>query len=457
MSLTRLPALAAVWTCAVAFAADDYVAHAPLREAGLVKHWQLQLPLQPGQRVTDAYLVDDQIYVGTLDGLVFCIHADTGVLRWGQKFTSAGFRLWKPCHADDRVIIVTPPSARQYDRVYGDPIRETVFRFPAGSPAVSNGTHFFLGGVDRRYYCFELDWDYEIWKNSTDGQITAAPVIFGPNAIAFASDDGGVYAGTIENKTYLWLKFAGAAITADLVSDENGIYVASRDQSLYLLDPVSGAARWRARFSGPLYESPVLTKDLAFQYCPDDGVCAVETPVQIKGERIRWKLREGRRLLTVSGGKAYVLTTRDDVAVADLATGKVDMKIPAAGFSLAIPRPNDGAVLIASGDGRLFCARGKDAPPLSQSDIQKVLAGRRSKATSQPVAAVGEPPAPAPKPGIQTTVPGGPLGGKSKVSRGEAPTTGDKPAETPSTGEAPKDEPAKPENGDAPEKETGGE
>lgn len=437
MSLLRLPALAVVCLCSTVLAADDYVAHAPLNDAGLVKYWQLQLPLQPGQRVTDAYLVDDQIYIGTLDGVVFCVHADTGVLRWGQKFSSAGFRLWRPCHAGDRVLIVTPESVRQYDRVYGDPIRETVFRFPAGSPAVSDGTHYFVGGVDRRYYCFELDWPYEIWKNSTGGPVTAAPVIFGPNALAVASNDGGIYAGTILNKHFLWLKFAGAPITADLVADENGIYVASRDQSLYQLDPVTGAARWRARFSGALYEAPVLTKELAFQFCPDDGVCAVEAPSQIKGERIRWKVREGRRLLTVADGNAYILTRDEGIAIAALTDGVVTQRIAAPGFTFALPRPNDGTLLMASGDGRLFCARGKDTPPVSEDEIRKVLLGRRARTTTQPAAAAVIPPSPEPAPGLQSIRPGSPIGGKSRVSRGEAPAS--RPAaggETPTSNEA---------------------
>ena len=66
-------------------------------------------------------------------------------------------------------------------------------------------------------------------------------------------------------------------ITADLAVDDNGVYVASRDHSLYLLDPAFGGLRWRARFSGPLYEPPVVTADTAFQFCAEDGLAAINT------------------------------------------------------------------------------------------------------------------------------------------------------------------------------------
>jgi hypothetical protein len=43
-----------------ALGAGDFVDSSALHAAGLVKYWQLPLPLQPGQELGFSYLVDDQ-------------------------------------------------------------------------------------------------------------------------------------------------------------------------------------------------------------------------------------------------------------------------------------------------------------------------------------------------------------------------------------------------------------
>src|SRR5262249_50016128 len=161
------------------------------------------------------------------------------VIRWARRITSVGYTVWRPCHSQDRTIFVTPAGIRQYDRHFGDPIRELKLRFPAGSPAVCDGTSLFLGGFDQRFYCFPIDWDYERWKAGTRGEIVGAPVLFG-DRIAVGSDDGAVYCCRRFDKANGWIHRTEGSITADLVADKEGVYVASRDQSLYLLAPENG-------------------------------------------------------------------------------------------------------------------------------------------------------------------------------------------------------------------------
>lgn len=415
----------AVWIALAApFAqAEDFISAEALREAKLTQYWQLELPLN-GRELTDAYLVDDQLYLATRDAWVFCVHADTGTLRWVQQTNTAGYRVWRPCHAGDRVLFIAPASARQYDRFFGDPLRETNFRFPAGTPAVSDGTHYYLGGIDRRIYCFDLNWDYEIWRLGTNGSIRGRPVLFANRAaLACASEDGGVYACRTMDKSYLWLKHATAPITADLVADENGIYAACRDQSLYLLEAARGDARWRARFSGPLTEPPVPTKEIAYQFCEDDGLCAVSTAATVEDERILWKLPNGRTLLTADKRHAYVLSRDAEILVVNIEDGQVLHTIPAPGFTFAMPRPQDLTIHLASSDGRLVCVRAAGAPPLDPEKVRAALRLERpkpsaSQPTSQPAAAPPVAPRPAGEAaGLGTKAADKPVGGKSKVSK----------------------------------------
>lgn len=412
----------AVWTlialtAALAAADEDYLSSAALHEAGLAKYWQLGLPLEKDQHLTNAYRVDDQLYLATQDGYVFAVHARTGVVRWLKQITRSGHRLRRPVHAGGQTIFVTPTSALQLDRLYGDGLARTDLRFPTGSAPASDGVRFFIGGINGRIYAYALYDQLQEWKAATSGPIRARPALFN-NVLYLASDDGGVYACTAARKKFIWSSGTLGANTADLTADERGVYVPSQDHSLYLFSHQTGQIRWRARFAGPLYEAAIVTPELVYQFCADDGLVAVEAQPLAVEERIRWKLPRGRALLTIHEGRAFVLSQDETLLAVDVKDGGVKHTIPAAGFTLPMPAAADATVYVASPDGRIFCARPKGAPPVSQEEIRRALLPRRDTAETR---AATDPPARAAERRIpdylETRNLGRPIGGKSKVTR----------------------------------------
>jgi len=416
-------------TCAATLADEDFIPVQPLQDAGLVKYWQLQLPLEKNQVLRDAYLVDDQLYLGTDDGYVYAVHADTGAIRWLAPITRSGYHVRRPCHTDDRTVFVTPTDIQVYDRQTGEGLSRTDLRFPPGTAAVSDGRRLFVGGIDHRLYALNTETVYLVWRAVTDASISASPAIYGDYVFA-ATDSGVVYACKRDNKAFHWQTSVYGPISADLVAKESGVYVASRDQSLYLLDFDFGQPRWRARFSGPLYEPPVVTPELAYQYCPNDGLVAVENAVLAVDERIRWKMPEGRSALTVHNQLAYVLTTDGRILAVQTKKGQVAYTIPASDFTIPVPAPDTSTIFVASPQGRLFCARPRGVPLVKKEDVLAALqpppATRAT--TSQPATRPTTQPStrpttqPASAPASQPTPRKGlPLGGKSKISRGYRP------------------------------------
>ncbi|MCK4340374.1 MAG: PQQ-binding-like beta-propeller repeat protein [Phycisphaerae bacterium] len=402
-----------------ALADEDFIPAPALHKAGLIKFWQLQLPLEADQVLLDAYLVDDQLYLGTQDGYVFAVHAYTGAIRWLKPVTRSGYRIRRPCHAGGRVIFVTPVDVQIYDRLSGEGRARRELRFPARTAAVSDGRRFFVGGLDNRIYAFRVDGLFLDWRAVTDGPITSLPAIHGEN-VYVANEGGTVYACTRDRKVARWPNpaFTYGPITADLVVDDSGVYVASRDQSLYLFDLYGGLIRWRARLSSPLYEAPYVSRELAYQYSMTDGLVAVETGLDYEIEqRLRWKLPQGRQVLAVDQKYVYVRSLDEKLLAVAKKDGQVVHSIPAAGFTLGIPA-QDTTIFLASPDGKLFCARPRGAPLLQQQDIAKALlpaepgtADKTSagRPTTQPAAEA---------PDYLGTKRGGvPIGGKSKVSR----------------------------------------
>lgn len=477
-------ALAACCTLgAVARGEEDFLSADALAQADLTKFWQARLPLDPGRSIVAAYLVDDAIYLGTDSGYVYAVHADTGVVRWFRPLFSERFSLRRPVHAAGRTIFLSASEIVQVDSRTGEGLARDSLDFPAGSAVLTDGRRLFLGGLDRRAYCFGLqalpeleshaisvssEWlrDYnrkvrrgllhlgggdtmppralvtdgeryfvkgpngqfgavavpgpvELWKFVTGSPIVSRPAQYMDEAgdvhyIFYASDNGGVYCCTATHKRFRWHNATYGAITADLVADRRGVFVACKDQSLWLLDVNFGEVRWRARFSGPLSEPPALTDDLIYQYCPDDGLVALDATETVVDERVRWRLPRGRALLTTDPLHSYVLSGDGAILKVDSATGKIAGEIPAPGFSFALPAERLNTIFVASADGRLFCARPKNVPYLRQEDIRAALMPTASRPaaetpeTSAAAAAAAE--AEAPKKGL-------PIGGKSKVTR----------------------------------------
>ena len=46
-----------------------------------------------------------------------------------------------------------------------------IWIFQPSTPAVSDGTRLFIGGIDQRMYAYFPDQDFETWKTRTTGQI----------------------------------------------------------------------------------------------------------------------------------------------------------------------------------------------------------------------------------------------------------------------------------------------
>lgn len=414
-----LSAALLAWCGALPALAADYVPADKLRETGWRKSWQIQLPLEAGQRLSAVYLVDDQLYLPTEDGYVFAVHAETGATRWLRPVSTSGYPIRRPAHAGNRTIFAIPTMILQVNRLNGEGLAKQDLRFPAGTAPVSDGERIFVGGLDQRIYAFEIGNPYRGWKAVTAGPIVSTPTLF-QEILYLASSDGSIYACTAPNKRLHWAAPASlyGSVTADLVVDGNGVYVACQDRSLYLLDLLFGRTRWRARFPGPLYEPPVLTDELAFQYCPGDGVSAVEIAQLGIDERIRWKAPRGRRLLTQDEQGAALLGLDQNLLFVRVADGKVLHEVAAPGMTLGDASLATPAIYMASTDGRVFCARPENVPLVTAQEVREALFPPEGEGEAIPELGPPVTGAPREEPDyLGTTRQGPPIGGRSKVTR----------------------------------------
>ncbi|MBK9118352.1 MAG: PQQ-binding-like beta-propeller repeat protein [Phycisphaerales bacterium] len=414
-----------------ALAQQDFIPSDGLHGLGLVKYWQLQLPLEPGQRVTQGFLVDDHLYIGTNDGYVFSVHAQTGLLRWLRPITRAGYDHRRPAHVGDRVVFATPFEFQLYEKVSGQPLARRDLGFAGSTGVAAYGDRlFYVGGLDRKLYAFDSQTLLMRWRALVEDSITSTPAVFG-DQVFFANDAGRIYAGGAVDKTARWSGPAStlSSVVAPLVAREEGVYVASRDFSLYLFDPNFGRLRWRARLAGPLEEAPVVptfsratppVERVLFQFTSADGLAAIEgETIAVVEDRVRWRLPEARYALTVHRDQLFALSGDERLLRANLSDGILSGSVPVPGFRFGLPAADAQTLFLASPDGRLFCARPRGLPPLSQEDLLTAL-GTEARQTDRMLEPPPAPPAQPPALGtdpFETTRTGTPVGGRSRVSR----------------------------------------
>ncbi len=355
------------------------VSDAALQQAGFIKFWEARLPLAPNDAVRDAYLLDEALYVVSKGGSVFSLKADVGLLRWGAKLTEADYRIYPPAHLREGhgagpVVIPTTTAVFIYDRFGGELKQRFTPEFPIGSAAVGFDDKLFMGGADGRFYSLSVDPRFpnrpiKRWEVRAGGPVTATPILYDRDTLLFASQGGSVFSCLADDKTLRWSFRTEGAINGDPAVDDSGVYVASADRSLYKLHRGIGTILWRARFPRPLTEGPTAVAQTVYQYCPDQGLTALDAMTG----REKWRLADGRSLAAHSANGDVVFTTRNLIQVVHHDKGEVLATVETPLVFKAVSNSRDDSVYLLGHDGRVLCTRLDNVPYLRR---QQVLAAQ---------------------------------------------------------------------------------
>ncbi len=351
-----------------------------LQQAGFRKFWEANLPLIKGDALEEGYLVDEALYVTTVEGSVYALKADVGLLRWGAGTTKRDYKIFPPTHVQTAdgagpVVIPTTTEIFVFDRFLGEVIQRFTPEFATGSAAVAYDHRMFIGSAGDRFYSLifnhpRLDKPFKRWEVQVGGPVTAAPVLYGRGNLLFASQTGTVYSCRAADKALNWSYRTGGPIFGDPAVDAGGVYVASSDRSLYKLHSGIGRVMWRARFPRPLLDGPVVVAETVYQHCPDHGLTALDAATGAE----KWRHAEGRLLAAHSAAGDVVFTTDRRIDVVDHETGEVFAVIDAQNVITPVVNTLDDAVFLLGTNGRVVCLRLDEVPYLRR---QQVNAARR--------------------------------------------------------------------------------
>lgn len=368
----------------------DYAVNAvELEQVGMAYRWQNKVPLADGERVTEIWHLDENVYCLTSTHRVLAFAALTGQLRWSEEIAKPGQTVFRPCHIDgamlppvlgspaamrkqhdrkpyDLVVFSTLTEATMYERDTGDFVTRIDFtraEFAANTPTASDGERLYVSSVSGRVFALELETGLAVWHQRTGSMISATPEVMS-DRLYVASTDGGLHAIEIgsERGEKLWpapgQHQAGGPFLSDIVVNEQGIFAGNGDYNVYAIDPISGRVIWRFRCGRPVRHAVQVGADTVYAWAQGDAFYAIDLAT---GQRARWTLPDGRRVLCEIGDTAYVLGKRNTLMEVDATLGTVRTVIPLSGLDLFVPNVTTPAIYAAGTDGLVCCLRPVDS------------------------------------------------------------------------------------------------
>lgn len=177
----------------------------------------------PSVGPVDPITGDWNIYVGSYDGVLYCLDGKTGNEVWSY--------------------------------VTGGPIDS--------SPAISREGVVYFGSLDGNVYALDATAGTLLWNFTTDGQVFSSPTLTTDGGVLVGSSGSGktFYKLNSDDGTVLWQQTVGGSIETSPALSPSGavVYFGSRDKKVYGLNVSTGAAApgW-----------PVATGDIIFGSSP---------------------------------------------------------------------------------------------------------------------------------------------------------------------------------------------
>jgi outer membrane protein assembly factor BamB len=293
------------------------------KQPGFQVRWTADLS---GGVMSHLLLVDDDLFVSTMDGAVYRIGADTGKEHW--RVETGGY-----CHSSPRLA----------------------------------GRLVVVGSADNCLYGLDRSSGKPRWRFKTDGPVYASAAI-GTDVAAIASGDGRVYGVDLARGKQRWrfsLPKSNTAFSQSVAaSDGQRAFVGAWDNHVYAIDLQSGKLAWRVPCCkekgfaySPAISSPAVALDKVFiaangnrLFCLDAATGQEAWSVSSPGDKF------GYSSPSVVDGRVYIgcLGGRGQVRCLEALTGKelwcADTRRVIYDSSPAVA---DGCVCIGACDGGL--------------------------------------------------------------------------------------------------------
>lgn len=252
-------------------------------------------------------LSDGTLFIGSTDNFLYALDAENGKQKWKYD---AGTPILSTAAVAKGVVCVG--VHRKVVGVNTSTGKETWSRPLEGcylSNVVTDGSIFYLVGIDNRLYAMDATTGNTIWtkklgKNPDNPTFVANPLLLG-DRLYLISGDNTLYAINPQNGDVVWNVIAPrgsdpfGAFKPAAVGDTLFVNGSGKNGDVYALNKSNGNVRWKASLGQPIYNSSP-------RVAPDGASLAVMT---FRGKVVVLNATNGKLLWSYELGPGNIFST----------------------------------------------------------------------------------------------------------------------------------------------------
>ncbi|HLZ46666.1 MAG TPA: PQQ-binding-like beta-propeller repeat protein [Gemmatimonadales bacterium] len=211
-----------------------------------------------GSVVAPLVLDSEAVYSGSEEGLVFRFESEHGTMQWRTALSGA-VRAGPIITANGLLVATTTDTLYLLDRRTG--VVQSRLKLPGtvlATPAIdSAGRRAYLTTTNGHVVAVDVAaWSVR-WDRPAGDAIYGAPALVG-DTLFVLSRDGRLWLIPIEAPETATSHALDIVASAGPTPVASGVLAASVSGEILLVDPATGAIRWRAQVAGPIEEPPLV-------------------------------------------------------------------------------------------------------------------------------------------------------------------------------------------------------
>ncbi len=327
-----------------------------LSHAQLDLAWQETLAVKEGERLDSMMMLGDRLYARSSQNYVWSVDRRNGDLVFDRSIAPVGFPILGWVSYDDTLITVIDNQLVEFNENTGIQQRIIDLELSIMAPPVRNSRFFYVSAADRRVHVFRATDMVRIFRVAADNDSLITSVHADEDRVVLGTDAGNLIGLMPDAPKKQWQFDASGAIAGPVIADGQSYFFASKDTQVYRVDilgPTAVKMRWRYQTEAILDRPPRVTAAVVYQYAVGRGLTAIDK----RSGRALWSLPEGVDLLAEAGGRAYVTTKSNTLAVMDNAAGKQLYSVNFAPVTRYAANTVDAGIYVADEQGHLACLR----------------------------------------------------------------------------------------------------
>lgn len=222
------------------------------------KKWDLKI----GEIETAPLLFEKKLFVSTLDGKLFSIDKNKGIVNWSF---SPENKIPKPSYSspatNGQVVLYGCDDGYLYAVDFDNGKLKWKFKTNASiksTPSINEQAVYF-GSTDGNFYCVDLESGELRWKHNFEYPIYNSQAL-SDSFIYVNTQDGFLKCLNIDSGKEIWKFYTGSLLSFSPLLIKNFVIVGCYNKNIYLIDLKTGNLIWSYQVNGRIKSSPIMWK-----------------------------------------------------------------------------------------------------------------------------------------------------------------------------------------------------